>query len=413
MLYFVDFSTARNLNRFSSAILLIVLIGASVVLAGCNVTMDFWEDDNAVRPAPLIEFEPQVEIKEIWEQDVGPGTRGLHVKLTPVVQAGRLFVATAEGEVHAYDAKTGEVLWETETEIPIRGGPGIGDESVLVGSSDGELLALSQDNGNILWKARVSSEILTTPREKDGIVIVRTVDGKLFGLNHEDGTRRWIYDRSVPALTLRGISTPVIVGDLVIAGFDGGQLVAVSIENGYAVWEKYIAMPRGRSDIERMVDIDGEIVVLENAVYVVTFQGHVAAVDVVSGNIFWRRKMSSYAGLGAYTHTLYVTDEKSHVWALNRYTGETLWNQMELERRNLTAPVGFRQMGFGEYVVVGDFEGYIHLLDTDDNGQVIARTRVDKKGILTPPIIAQDDILYVYGNSGTLTALQIMDKEPE
>nr|VFJ51796.1 MAG: outer membrane protein assembly factor BamB [Candidatus Kentron sp. FM]VFJ52208.1 MAG: outer membrane protein assembly factor BamB [Candidatus Kentron sp. FM]VFK09339.1 MAG: outer membrane protein assembly factor BamB [Candidatus Kentron sp. FM] len=381
-----------------------VFAGILVSLAGCGGAM--WESGNeATKPAPLTKFEPRIQVQKIWKRDVGAGTKGLHVKLTPVVHGKRLFAATPKGEVHAYDAQTGKFLWETDIDIPIRGGPGVGAETVLVGSNNGEVVALSQENGAILWKAKTSSEILTVPREKSGVVIVRTVDGKLFGLEAVSGARRWIYERQVPVLTLRGTSAPVIAGNLVIAGFDGGQLAALSVENGRTAWERRIALPSGRSDIERMVDIDGEIVVVGNAVYVVTFQGQLAAVDVASGEIFWRRDMSSHAGLGVYKETLYVTDEKAHVWALDRYTGETLWHQKELEHRHLSAPAGFNPAGGGEYAVVGDFKGYAHFLDKKD-GRIVARIRVDKKGILAPPTVA-GDILYVYGGSGMLTAIEV------
>lgn len=386
-----------------------VLMSLLVSLIGCGSISLWGSDDKATAPATLTKFEPRIQIKKIWKRDVGAGAEDLHIKLTPIVHGKtnekRLFVATPEGEVHAYDAQTGDVLWETDIDMPIRGGPGVGTKAVLVGSNNGKVVALSQNNGRILWQARTSSEVLTMPQEKNGVVIVRTVDGKLFGLEQSGGKHRWLYERSVPVLTLRGTSTPVIVRNLVIAGFDGGQLVALSVEDGRPIWESRIALPRGRSDIERMVDIDGEMVVVGNAIYVATFQGGVAAVDVASGNIFWRRDISSYAGLGVAGDTLYVTDEKSHVWALDRYTGKTLWQHTKLERRNLTAPVGFSPIGFGEYVVVGDFEGYAHILDGKD-GRIMARIRVDKRRILTPPIVA-DDTLYVYGGSGKLMAVGV------
>nr|VFJ87852.1 MAG: Beta-barrel assembly machine subunit BamB [Candidatus Kentron sp. H]VFJ89571.1 MAG: Beta-barrel assembly machine subunit BamB [Candidatus Kentron sp. H]VFJ96270.1 MAG: Beta-barrel assembly machine subunit BamB [Candidatus Kentron sp. H] len=391
-------------NYLWSAI--IGLIALSLSQTAC-VSINIWgsDEDEALAPTPLTKFEPTIQVRRIWKQDVGAGADDLYVKLTPIVHGKRLFAATPEGEVHAYDAQTGESLWETDIDLPISGGPGIGHQTVLVGSNTGKVAALSQETGEVLWKVKTSSEVLAMPQEKNGVVVARTIDGKLFGLEEADGARRWVYERSVPILTLRGTSNPVIVDDLVIAGYDGGQLVAVSLEDGRMVWETRITLPRGRSDIDRMVDIDGEIAVVGNAIYAVTFQGQVAAVNAMSGNIFWRRDMSSHAGLGIYGRTLYVTDEKSHIWALNRYNGETLWHQTALERRKLTAPVGFGPMGLGDYVVVGDLEGYAHILDKND-GRISARIRVDKKKILAPPMVA-NDILYVYGSSGILTALNV------
>nr|VFJ44697.1 MAG: Beta-barrel assembly machine subunit BamB [Candidatus Kentron sp. DK]VFJ44868.1 MAG: Beta-barrel assembly machine subunit BamB [Candidatus Kentron sp. DK] len=381
---------------------LIVLLVSST---GCG-SLRFWEDeDKATPPAELTKIDQTVRIKEIWKRDVGVGAEDFRIALTPVVQGERLFVAAPDGKVHAYDAKTGKPLWETDADVAITGGPGAGAGIVLVGSRDGEVVALTQGDGKILWKARVSSEVLTAPRAKDDVAVARTLDGKLFGLDRETGRRKWLYERSVPVLSLRGTGAPAIAGPLVIAGFDGGQLVALALENGRTIWEKRIVLPSGRSDIDRMVDIDGEPVVVGNAVYVVTFQGRVAALEATSGRGFWRREMSSYAGLGVHGNTVYVTDEKSHVWALDRFTGETRWTQEALDRRDLTAPVGVSPPGLGDYVAVGDFEGYVHLLRAED-GRIAARVRVDKERILTAPTVA-DDILYVYGGSGKLMAIGI------
>jgi len=386
------------------------IIALLVSLSGCS-SINFWKKDNTRTdaPAPLVEFKPQIQMQRLWRENVGDTSDDPYVKLTPAIQGKRLFVATLEGAVHAYDAETGKSLWETDLKLPIRGGPGLGDTMVLVGSNNGDVVALSQDDGKVLWKAKVSSEVLAMPREKQGVVVARTVDGKLFGLNREDGARRWIYERSVPILTLRGTSAPVFAGNLVISGFDGGQLVAVSLKDGYAVWETRVALPTGRFDIERMVDIDGELTVIGNAIYAVTLHGQVAAVDVNSGGVFWRREMSSNAGLSIHEKNLYITDEKSHVWALDRRNGEPLWHQEELQHRKLTAPVGFRPVGFGDYVAVGDFEGYLHILNAND-GHILGRVHADKKGIASPPIVDRDtDTLYVYGRGGTLTAFRITD----
>nr|VFK51774.1 MAG: Beta-barrel assembly machine subunit BamB [Candidatus Kentron sp. TUN]VFK54581.1 MAG: Beta-barrel assembly machine subunit BamB [Candidatus Kentron sp. TUN]VFK57613.1 MAG: Beta-barrel assembly machine subunit BamB [Candidatus Kentron sp. TUN] len=387
------------------------IIGLLISLSGCGTIGAWGKDDKKTElsPAPLAEFQPQVQIQKLWQRKIGVTNDDPYVKLIPAVRQNRLFIATLEGDVQAYDAQTGKLLWKTNIDIPIRGGPGVGNSTVLVGSNNGDVVALSQDTGETLWEAKVSSEVLAVPREKHGVVIARTVDGKLFGLNQEDGIRRWVYQRSVPILTLRGTSAPVLTEDFAIAGFDSGQLVAISIKDGYVVWETRIALPTGRSDIERMVDIDGELTIIGNAIYVVTFQGQVAAVDVASGGIFWKREMSSHAGLGVHGETLYVTDAQSHLWALNRHNGEPQWHQTGLEHRRLTAPVGFRPMGLGNYVAVGDFEGYLHILNADD-GHFMARVRADKEGIAAQPIITRDtDTLYVYGNGGILTAFRIME----
>jgi outer membrane protein assembly factor BamB len=234
----------------------------------------------------------------------------------------------------------------------------------------------------------------------DGIVLVRPVDGKLFGLNAADGAQLWVYDRQVPALTLRGTSAPLVVSNAAIVGLDSGRLAAVSITDGQPLWETPISVPRGRSELERMVDLDAQPIMIDDVVYVGSFQGAIAAVDRFSGEILWRRDLSSYAGFAADRGQLYVTDEQSHIWAFDRYSHASLWRQNALQGRNLTAPVAFL-----DYIVVADFEGYVHWLRRSD-GKLVARTRVDRKGIVAPPLPG-DRALYVYGQGGKLAALQI------
>jgi outer membrane protein assembly factor BamB len=330
-----------------------------------------------------VEFEPQVELREVWSRDVGAGADKYYLKLVPALDEGRVFAATRKGDVSAYDAETGERLWETDTEVPIGGGPGVGSGVVVVGSTEGSVVALSPADGAILWKTRVSSEVLSAPHGVDGIVVVYAADGTLYGLNATNGEQVWIYDRGVPALTLRGTSAPAVAPGVTVCGFDSGRLVAVSINDGQPLWETRVAVPSGRSELERMVDIDGDVIISDGTVYAVTFQGRTAAVDLISGTLLWRRDMSSHAGLGISDDALYVTDTDSHVWALDRASSASLWRQDKLAARGLTSPVTFE-----EFVALGDS----------------ARVKVDGDGIIAPPI-ASATLLYVYGRSGKLVAL--------
>lgn len=377
--------------------LLLVLVGS---LAGCSTLKGYLPaKDTSEPPAPLVEFTPQVQVDVLWSRDVGVGSKDEQLALVPALAGERIFAADAKGRVKAFDAVGGELLWETEVKARISGGTGAGDGLVLLGTTDGEVIAIDQDSGEERWRMRVSSEILSPPTASSGVVVVRTVDGKLFGLNSTTGQRVWIYDRTVPVLTLRGTAAPVIEGDIVLNGFDNGRLVAVSLHDGRSLWESRIALPSGRTEIERMVDLDAEPVVVGDTVYAVTFQGRVAALDLYSGRTLWRRDMSSYAGLGADTDSLYVTDDMSHVWALDRYTSASLWRQTKLQARMVTAPV--RLHG---HVVVGDGQGYLHLMDRED-GQFVGRARIDSAGIVVPPVVREDTI-YVLGRGGSLAALQ-------
>ncbi|MDX1514039.1 MAG: outer membrane protein assembly factor BamB [Gammaproteobacteria bacterium] len=381
--------------------LLLACFAIALLSAGCGTVRDFvGGEDNSEPPAELVEFDAELKVEEVWSRSVGSGVSKYYLKLRPMVAGGRVYAADRKGRVSAYDALTGNELWDTDTGVPASGGPGGGEGLILIGSSDGDVVALSETDGAEKWRSRVSSEVLAAPAAAQGVVVVRTIDGKLFGLNAADGTRSWVYDRTVPVLTLRGTSSPVLSNGAAIAGFDSGRMVAVSLENGQTLWETVIAVPRGRSELERLVDIDADPVIEDRTVYVVTFQGRVAAIELFSGNVIWRRDMSSYAGLGVNGDHLYVTDADSFVWALDRNNSASLWRQDKMKLRGLTSPVGF-----DSYVVVGDFEGYVHWLSRED-GHLLARSRVDSDGIISQPI-AHDGMVYVYGKGGTLSALRV------
>ena len=265
------------------------------------------------------------------------------------------------------------------------------------------MLALNAGDGALVWKAEVSSEVLSVPQIDLDKVIVQTADGNVTALDAEDGSQLWIYDRSVPVLTLRGTSTPAVQLGLVVAGFANGKLVALSADQGFVVWESSVAIPQGRSELERIVDIDGDPVIVGTAVYVTTYQGRVAVIDLENGNAGWQRDMSSHVGLGVDFSQVYVTDDNSHVWALSRSSGASEWKLDQLQNRQLTVPEPF-----SDYVAVGDVEGYLHLLSRYD-GHIAARVRVDRKGIKARPL-ALNDVLYVYGNGGKLAAYRLPEE---
>ena len=380
----------------------LLLLAALMPTSGCTAIGNLFDSsDNTAEPAELVEFEPTITVRTVWQRRVGSGAGKLFLKLRPAVEGERVYAATRDGRVRAFDARTGESVWDTDTDSPLSGGPGVGDGLVLLGTSDGEVLALAENDGEIKWRARVSSEVLSSPESHGGIAVVRTIDGKLFGLSSDDGTRLWVYDRSTPVLTLRGTSSPALAEGAAVAGFDSGQVVAVALNNGQALWETRVAVPRGRTELERMVDIDADPIVDDNTVYAVTYQGQVAALKLFSGEVIWRRDMSSHAGLGVGSENIYVTDDASHVWALKRTNSASMWRQTKLEARRVSPPAVFEQ-----FVVVGDLDGYVHWLRKDD-GQFVARVRIDSGAIIAAPV-ATSFAIYVYGSGGELAALQVV-----
>lgn len=386
------------MNKYAGIGLLLVVIGCG----GCGmvkqkVSSFMGGEDNTAPPTPLQDITQSITVTRLWDKEIGDGSDEQYLKLEPMYAAGRIFVAASEGEIDAVDAQSGKVLWRTDTDTRITGGPGANESVVITGTGEAEVITMGAESGNILWRSRVSSEVLARPQYGDDIIVARTIDGKIFGLQSSDGKLVWTYEQSVPALTLRGTSAPVIAGNLLVAGFDEGRLTVIELKTGKMVWDTRIALGSGRTELERMIDIDAEPVVADGIIYVATYQGRLAAVALDSGRIIWTREISSYAGLSVDDRAVYITGDDSAVWALDRGTGNSLWKQDQLLARALTAP----EIN-GSLLVVGDVEGYLHWLDKN-SGEILARVQVTKNRIIAAPI-AVDNIVYAYASDGTLAA---------
>jgi outer membrane protein assembly factor BamB len=388
--------------RLFIASLIIALSGCSSVRESMTESVTGWfsDKDNVEPPAKLVDFKASISVSQRWSANVGSDSKKLYVRLQPRVDGDRIYAAGAKGRVSAFDVNTGQLLWQVNTGLPLRGGPGSGDGLVLLGTADAEVVALDRNSGAERWRAKVSSEVLAAPSAAEGVAVVRSIDGRIYGLSSDSGKRIWIYDSSVPVLTLRGTSAPVITNGGVIAGLSNGKLVALLLKNGSLLWESRIAIPRGRSELERIVDIDADPIVANGVVHVATYQGNVATVALENGRGLWNRKMSSHAGIAADSNILYITDEDSAVWALDRRSGSSYWKLDKLRARKLSAPAAY-----GEYVVVGDLEGYVHFLDRK-SGAFAARIRVGSSPIVAAPIVAGDTV-FISSSAGELTALRI------
>ncbi|CAN5262548.1 outer membrane protein assembly factor BamB [soil metagenome] len=376
------------------------LVCIALVLGGCGI---FGRDEPDDPPAELTEIASSIAVNTAWTARVGETDPILRLGLQPASDGSRVFAAAHDGHVAAFDAVTGERAWITDTDRPLSAGPAVGDGLVVLGSNDGDLIAIDASTGEIRWHIQVSSEVLAAPAISRGLVVVQTVDGLLRGLDAADGSEMWLVEKTVPALSLRGSASPVIAGKTVIAGFSNGELVAVDLANGDELWSVLISPARGRTVLERLVDINNSVQVVGKDLYVVNFQGRVAALALESGQVLWTREMSSYRGLSADLANLYITDQASDIVALDRDVGDPLWRQEALRNRRLTAPVPF-----GSAVVVGDLEGYLHWL-SPDTGELIGRARMGQASISGRPLVAGNR-LFVLSDAGVLSAFEV---EPE
>ncbi len=379
-----------HLSRLRLALVLLVLGG---VLAACD------KDKDISPPVALVAFDSHLSVQRLWEAKLGGKDKRLRLALAPAVDGGRVYAAAADGEVLAFEAKSGHGLWRTKTKLALSAGPGAGSGLVVVGTSDGQLVGLEEATGAIRWKVRTTGEVLAMPVVAPQAVLVRTVDGRVHAFAADTGHEIWSNDEQIPRLTLRGTAAPVVAGDTVVVGYDNGKVAAYGVGNGDVLWDTGVSPPRGKTELERMVDIDGHIEVSGHDVFVAGFQGRVAMLALDSGQIWWSRELSSYRGLTLDGETLYVVTADGSVQAMRRRDGTPLWQQDRLLRRGLTTPVVD-----GGSLVIADFEGYVHWLDRA-SGALVGRIKTAKGRVTNAPVVA-DGVVYLQTDAGRLFALR-------
>ncbi|MDA8362731.1 MAG: outer membrane protein assembly factor BamB [Gammaproteobacteria bacterium] len=381
--------------------MLILVLG----LGGCGI-MNWIHGgkSNAAPPAKLKSFAAAYRVERVWSADIGGGAGAKFIRLSPALHDGVLYVSEPHGQVRAYVAATGKKLWGRDLKnTEIEGGTGYADGMVLLGTRNGTVIALNATNGAPLWTASVSSEVLSPPRGADGIVVAQTVDGSIFGLSAKSGKQLWMQEHTVPALSLRGSCTPLIVDHVVVTGLANGKLAAYHESDGRQLWEIPVSEPHGRNEIARLVDVDAPPVVVGETLYADAYHGKLVAFNLASGRIQWSRDVSSYAGMAVDANNIYVSDARGYVTAYDLATGANVWQQTGLHGRWPTAPVVI-----GDTVAVGDFHGYVHFLSVDD-GRFVARYRMGSAAILATPA-ADAETLYVADQDGDVVALRLHAK---
>jgi outer membrane protein assembly factor BamB len=367
----------------------------SALLSACGGSKSTFE-----APAKLEDLNSSVVFTPQWRADSGASHAKERLILNPAISGDILISVSPRGHVRAFDRHSGARLWEQRLGIELSAPAAIADGVVVVAGHGGDLYALNADNGTQLWHSHVSSEVLARPAISANIITVRTVDGKLSGFSAQEGVRLWTYEQTVPVLSLRGTSRPVVFQDLVFSGFDNGRIAALDNHSGKVRWEVQVSDARGRTELERMVDIDSAPLIDDYSVYIATYQGHLVAFSLNNGSVLWKKEISNYGDLAADANAVYLSDAKGHVWAFDRRNGDSLWKQDTLQGRQLSAPVVH-----GDYVVVGDFQGYIHSLRRD-NGSQAGRFQVSKAPIHAAAL-SLDEVLIVQSSDGTLMALQL------
>lgn len=373
----------------------LVFAAAMLALAACSS-----KDKKVDEPAKLVDVKnPSVRIQKVWGGSVGGGGKKQRLGLGLASLDGRLYAAGRDGDVAAFDLKTGKQAWRTKTELALAGGTGVSTELVVVGSLDGQVVALSTTDGTQRWRADVKGEVLSSPAVAEKEVIVRTVDGKLRALAVADGKELWSAEQQIPKLTLRGTAAPVIARDMALTGFDNGRVLAVSLSDGATVWDSPVSPSHGRTELERLNDIDSAVKVVGDDVFVAGFQGRAAMLALDSGQIWWTRDVSSYRGVDVDDEQMYIATSLGELVAMKRRSGAEVWRYDALKNRGLSAPTVV-----GDYVAVADLEGYVHFFDRL-TGELAGRTKTAGDRVTNPPL-AVNDVLYVISDKGDLSALR-------
>lgn len=394
----------RNMIRAGLPSLLIALLSA------CG------DDSNLNQPTELEPFNSRYYLDVSWLASTGVGVEEQYLFLEPLILSKKAVTSSRDGVLNIIDLETGDFDKEIELNSLISAGVG-GDESLwLVATRDAYVIAIDAEKRREKWRTRVSSEVLAKPVIYNDTVLVRSIDGKIISLDKFNGKIRWQYERTIPALTLRGSGDLVLSRGRVIAGLADGRLIALSPDTGEVLWDVALAVPKGHSEIQRLVDIDGDAEIYGRILYAASFQGRVAAIDVERGQFLWARDFSTHTGVTVDDKVLYSTDDNGFIWALDRYNGATIWKQSKLAYRNVTRPTII-----GDYLAVGDFEGYIHLLSRFD-GHFVARYQLGQfdhpgwekaTGIIVPPIVFKENRILVITRGGISYVLGLHKRDDD
>lgn len=353
-------------------------------------------------PAELETIEDPLAITLLWDKDVGTGDNDLLLQLEPFISGPDVFTVDVKGNVESRSSETGKLNWDKDLDMLTSGGISGDSQRLYLTNFQGEVISVSREDGSELWRSTLSSEALSSPVSDGSVVVVHASDGRVFGFNAATGDQKWRYDSDTPVLSLRGTSTPLIREDRAYVGLAGGDLIALSLADGRKVWSINLAIPSGRTELERLVDADGAFDVLYGTLYATAYQGDLKAVDVYSGSEKWAKPLSSYTGVAVSKNSgmVFSTDDEGRVYCFDSSTGKEVWQTEALLHRRLGTAVSW-----GNYAAVADFEGYVHVMD-QQTGVIVGRVHVDSDGVLGQ-IKVVGSAMYVYTRSGDLYAYKL------
>jgi outer membrane protein assembly factor BamB len=378
------------------------MLAATLALSGCTTVRGWFssDDQKANAPSELSDFSPSVTVTKLWSADAGDADPNLGLAQMAAIADGRVYAAAVEGGVRAFDLQTGAVAWRYETEAEISGGPGAGEGLVVFGTLEGQVVALDAATGAEKWTAAVRNEIIAAPAIGQGVVLIRSNDGRVTAFDAANGQRRWFWNRELPNLSVRGNDSPTLGPGYVFVGNDDGTVVALALSDGRPLWEQAVGQPDGRSELDRMADVDGKPMLDDTVLYATSYKMQTMALEAPSGRPLWAQQQGGYGRIGVAADRVVVADRNGVVWALDKNGGSALWQQAGLTRRGVAGAAVQ-----GEFAVVGDSEGYLHWLRLD-NGDFAARVRVGRSSLRGAPQVA-DGVLIVQSADGEIGAYRL------
>jgi len=333
----------------------------------------FGRDKN--KPGPLPAFDAKITARVNWQ--VPLGAKGGE-SFVPAARPDAIYAAAPDGTIVSVDPASGRQIWRIKADKPLSAGIGAQSTVIAVGTAKGEVIAFDS-TGKPLWRVKVSTEVAGPPKAVEGKVIVWALDGRIYGLSETDGSQKWVYQRTLPPLTVRRFAGGSTSRGALFTGTAGGKLLALDLNTGALGWEASVATPKGATELERIADVTSAPVVEDRQVCAAAFQGRIACFDPTRGTLIWSRDFSSLGGIAVDSRYLYVTDDKGSIHALDKITGTSIWKQDKLAARFPSGPVVL-----GDSVGVVDGEGYLLLLDHTD-GNLIGRVATDGSAALSQP----------------------------
>jgi len=382
--------------------LVALLVACTLAFSGCSSVKNLFtsKKGKALQPAELTELTPSVSVTRLWSAQAGKGEGLLGARQAPAISDGRVYAAAVRGGVRAFDLQTGASVWHYESDLPLAGGPGVGDGLIVAGSLEGDVIALDAATGAEKWKAKVGDEVIAAPAIGQGMVFVHSNDGRLTAFDETSGQRRWFWTHETPALTVRGNSAPVLGPGYVFVANDDGTMTALSVADGHPMWDQTVAQAEGRTELERMADVDAAPVLDATTLYASSYKRQTVALDAPSGRPIWAHDSGGAGRVGVSADRIVVSGTSGTVWGLDKSGGSGLWEQDDLARREVSG-VAIQ----GDYAVVGDLEGYLHWLKLAD-GAFAARVRMGKDPVRAAPVVA-DGILVAEDTDGRISAYRL------